>query len=157
MPKPEILIVDDDPSICSILRKILTNRGYAVTDVFNGRDGIDAFSKTDFDLVLLDLMLPDMDGIEVAREMMSENGKVPIILISAHGTIPKAVEATKQGVYDFFEKPFERERLLITIRNALSLGQTQQDLDKQQDPAEPGAANDRRILEQPPRGADEQP
>ncbi len=86
------------------------------------------FSENEFDLVLLDLQLPDKNGIDVAREMIAQNPLVPIVLMSAYGTIPRAVEATRMGVYDFLEKPLDRDRILVTVRNALVHGQLQQEL-----------------------------
>ncbi|MCK5147323.1 sigma-54-dependent Fis family transcriptional regulator [bacterium] len=124
MRSSRILIVDDDLSILQILKKILINEGYDVESEMTGKAGVEQFRKIDYDLVLLDIRLPDMmpdkDGIDVARTFLNEKPGIPIILITAHGSVDQAVSATKFGIYDFIEKPFERERLLLNIRNALS-------------------------------------
>ena len=126
--KYTILIVDDDPSICQILTKILTNQGYRTITAVTCSEVRSILKKEHIDLILLDLMLPDGDGIDLAKEIIQKNSQLPIILISAHGTIERAVEATKIGVYDFLEKPFDRNRLLITIRNALTWSKAQEEL-----------------------------
>lgn len=133
MSSNTILIVDDDQSICSILNKILSSEGYNVLEANTAHQSLKIFSEIEVDLVLLDLLLPDADGIELAQQMLSSKGQIPIILITAHGDIPKAVEATKKGVYDFFEKPFDRHRLLVTIRNALSWEQARKELFRQKE------------------------
>lgn len=128
MHNARILIVDDEPSICDIMSKILLREGYQTQQAYSGSKAVSLFAEQAFDLVLLDLALPDMDGLEVARQMLAQNSMIPIVLVSARGTIPKAVEATKIGVYDFLEKPPERDRILLTVRNALAKGQLEQQL-----------------------------
>ena len=128
MNAPHILIVDDDQEICKILAKILQRQQFQTQTAFTGQEGLSAFNKLDYDAVLLDMRLPDADGIDIAREMLAQKPQVPIVLITAHGTISKAVQATKNGIYDFIEKPFERDRILLTLRNALAFGQTQKQL-----------------------------
>lgn len=127
-PKCSILIIDDDVSICQILRRILENENYQVKEAHSGNEALSLFLENEFDLVLLDLQMPDKNGIDVAREMIAQNPLVPIVLMSAYGTISRAVEATKMGVYDFLEKPLDRDRILVTVRNALAHGQMQQEL-----------------------------
>jgi two-component system nitrogen regulation response regulator NtrX len=124
----KILLVDDDISICQIVRRILEDKNYKVTEVHSGKEALSLFSDDEIDLVLLDLQLPDQSGIEVATAMIAHNPLIPIVLISAYGTISKAVEATKLGVFDFLEKPLERDRILVTVRNALAQGQLKKDL-----------------------------
>ncbi|MDZ7262293.1 MAG: sigma-54 dependent transcriptional regulator, partial [candidate division KSB1 bacterium] len=126
---PQILIVDDDLSICQILGKILTGQGYQVMEAHSGNEALQLFAENEIDLVLLDLAMPDVNGIEVATKMIAQNPLVPIVLITAYGTISKAVEATKLGVYDFLEKPPDRDRIIVTVRNALAHGQLQQKLE----------------------------
>ncbi len=123
-----ILVTDDDVSICHILRKILESENYQVMEAHSGAEALDLFWKNESDLVLLDLQMPDTTGIDVAKEMIAQNPLVPIVLMSAFGTISRAVEATKMGVYDFLEKPLDRDRILVTVRNALAHGQLQQEL-----------------------------
>ncbi len=128
MQKENILIIDDDLSICEILTKVLKAAGYGTAYAVTGTEGLKSFQEGHFDLVLLDLSLPDTDGFEVAKQLLEENAQTPIILLSAYGTIEKAVQATKIGVYDFLEKPLDRDRLLVTVRNALAHGRLQQEL-----------------------------
>ncbi len=128
MPDQTIFIVDDDPSVNKILGKILRGEGYDVLTASTGKEALEIFSDHSMDLILMDMMLPDADGIELARRILAERGDIPIILITAHGNVPKAVEATKSGLYDFLEKPFNRDRMMITIRNALSWGESQREL-----------------------------
>ncbi|NOY78385.1 MAG: sigma-54-dependent Fis family transcriptional regulator [Calditrichaeota bacterium] len=128
MPTQTIFIVDDDPSVNKILSKILKGEGYEVLDASTGKEALEISQNNSIDLILMDMMLPDADGIELARRILSERADLPIILITAHGNVPKAVEATKSGLYDFLEKPFDRDRMMITIRNALSWGNSQREL-----------------------------
>jgi len=127
-PNCSILITDDDVSICQILRRILESENYQVKEAHSGNEALSLFGENEIDLVLLDLQMPDKSGIEVATEIIAQNPLVPIVLMSAFGTISKAVEATKMGVYDFLEKPLDRDRILVTVRNALAHGQLQQEL-----------------------------
>jgi two-component system, NtrC family, nitrogen regulation response regulator NtrX len=114
-----VLIVDDDTSICQILHKILLGEGYRILEAYNGKEALHLFHIHSIDVVLQDLSMPDMNGIEVAALMIAKKPSIPVILISAYGTIAKAVEATKAGIYDFLEKPLDRDRILITVRNAV--------------------------------------
>jgi len=116
----KILIIDDDQSICQTYKRILDRYGYYTIDANSGKHGLQLFAADNFDLVLLDLQLPDSDGLELAKSMTAEKPGVPIVVISAHGNVQKAVAAAKLGAYDFLEKPLDRERLLICIRNALA-------------------------------------
>ena len=128
MIQPNILVVDDDLSICQILCKILQREHYQVLEAHSVRSARQLFETNQVDAVLLDMMLPDGDGIELAKEMLLSNPEIPIVLISAHGTISKAVEATKRGIYDFVEKPFEKEQILLRLRNALAYGESRNEL-----------------------------
>ncbi|MBN1153972.1 sigma-54-dependent Fis family transcriptional regulator [candidate division KSB1 bacterium] len=123
-----ILVIDDEISICQILSKILEGEGYRVLSTTSGNEGLRLYQENDIDVVLLDLNLPDATGIDVAASMIDINRMIPIILISAFGSINKAVEAVKLGVYDFLEKPLTRDRILVTLRNALAMGQLEQEL-----------------------------
>ncbi len=127
-PNCSILITDDDVSICQVLRKILEAENYEIKEAHSGNEALSLFGENEIDLVLLDFQLPDTTGIDVAKEMIAQNPLVPIVLMSAFGTISRAVEATKMGVYDFLEKPLDRDRILVTVRNALAHGQLQQEL-----------------------------
>jgi len=118
----KILIVDDERAIRNTLREILEYEDYQVEDVDNGIDGLDLIKKTDFDLVLCDIKMNKMDGMEVLAEGLAIKPDLPFIMISGHGTIETAVEASKKGAYDFISKPPDLNRLLITVRNALERG-----------------------------------
>lgn len=135
MPAFNILVVDDDPGVRRILVKILTRVGYNVFEAETGGGALAVSSSEAIDLVLLDFLLPDMDGIQVAQKMLSTNPCVPIILLTGHGTISRAVEATKLGVYDFLEKPPDRDHILISVRNALAHGTLEKKLVKYQQEA----------------------
>jgi DNA-binding NtrC family response regulator len=117
-----ILIVDDERAIRNTLREILEYEDYEVEDVDNGIDGLALIQKQNFDLVLCDIKMNKMDGMEVLSEGLAIKPDLPFIMISGHGTIETAVEASKKGAYDFISKPPDLNRLLITVRNALERG-----------------------------------
>ena len=114
-----ILIVDDEQSIRTTLSNILQDEGHSVTTCESGEEGLAAFARDDFDLVILDLWLPGIDGLTVLERIHSA-GAVPVIVISGHGNVDTAVRATKLGAYDFLEKPLSLERVLLTISHALA-------------------------------------
>lgn len=114
-----ILVVDDEKKICSILGEILKDKGYVVKVANNGKDAQEVIDADNIDLVLLDLKLPDIDGISLLKRFKRVKPNISIVMISAFGTISKAVEATKLGADDFIEKPLETTRVLTTIKNAL--------------------------------------
>ena len=114
-----ILIIDDEKSIRNVLKDILQHEGYQVEEAPDGEQGIKLFSSKSFDLVLCDIKMPKIDGMDVLQQIMELNPEVPVIMISGHGTIETAVEAVKKGAFDFISKPPDLNRLLITIRNAL--------------------------------------
>jgi len=117
-----ILVVDDEPGIIAMLSGLLKDEGYAVVTADSGREALNQVKQTRVDLVMLDLRLPDLDGLEVLKRIRSDDVNLPVIMMSAHGTIPTAVEATKLGAYDFIEKPFDSvvERLLLVVEHALN-------------------------------------
>src|ERR1700730_13213189 len=118
----KILIIDDERSIRSTLREILEYEDYVVEDIDNGIDGLELIKKKDFDLVLCDIKMNRMDGMEVLTEGLAYKPDLPFIMISGHGTVETAVEASKKGAFDFISKPPDLNRLLITVRNALDRG-----------------------------------
>ena len=118
----KILIIDDERAIRNTLREILEYEDYTVEDVDNGIDGLQLISKNDFDLVLCDIKMNRMDGMEVLTEGLAIRPDLPFIMISGHGTVETAVEASKKGAFDFISKPPDLNRLLITVRNALDRG-----------------------------------
>ncbi len=115
----KILIVDDEKSIRESLRMILEYEGYEPLFAGDGKKTIQTVEEEPLDLVLLDIKMPGMDGIEVLQTIREMDADLPVIMISGHGTIETAVEATKKGAYDFLEKPLDRDKVLVTIRNAL--------------------------------------
>jgi len=119
-PKATILITDDEKSIRNTLREILEFENYKIMEAENGKKAIETIKKGQIDLVILDIKMQGMDGIEVLEMIKKIEPGLPVIMISGHGTIKIAVEATKLGAYDFLEKPPDLNRLLISIRNGLS-------------------------------------
>jgi two-component system nitrogen regulation response regulator NtrX len=117
--KPRILVVDDEAAIRDSLRMILEYEGYEVLAAATGEDGIGQAEREAPDLVFLDVKMPGMDGLEVLQRLRHLVEVTPIVVISGHGTVSTAVEATKLGAFDFIEKPLERERVLVTVRNAV--------------------------------------
>lgn len=114
-----ILIIDDERPIRSTLREILEYEKYKVSDAENGEEGLKLIEKKKFDLVLCDIKMPKMDGIEVLEKVMEKQSDLPVVMISGHGNIETAVEAIKMGAFDFIAKPLDLNRLLVTVRNAL--------------------------------------
>ncbi len=117
--KPQILITDDEKSIRNILRDILEYESYDVHEAESGSDALEIVSNQPIDLVILDIKMKGMDGIETLDKIKELEPELPVIMISGHGTIKIAVDAAKKGAYDFLEKPPDLNRLLITVRNAL--------------------------------------
>jgi len=115
----KILVVDDEKSIRSTLREILEFEKYTVDEAKDGEEALEKITKEDYDLVLCDIKMPKMDGIEVLQKSKELGKDTQFIMISAHGNIETAVEATKKGAFDFIQKPPDLNRLLITLRNAL--------------------------------------
>ena len=113
-----ILIIDDERAIRNALREILEYENYLVDDAEDGPSGIELVSKENYDVILCDIKMPKMDGIEVL-ESIQKTTDAPVVMISGHGTIETAVEAIRKGAYDFIAKPLDLNRLLITLRNAM--------------------------------------
>ncbi len=113
-----ILIIDDEKSIRNTLKDILEYEKYTVDLAADGKEGIDKFQKNNFDVVLCDIKMPQMDGVEVLEKIVQITNDVPVIMISGHGNIETAVNALKKGAYDFLEKPLDLNRVLVSIRNA---------------------------------------
>jgi DNA-binding NtrC family response regulator len=114
-----ILVIDDEKSIRNTLKEIFEYENHKVVLAENGPGGIELFEKDDFDVVLCDIKMPEMDGIEVLERIIEKSPDIPVIMISGHGNIDTAVEAIKKGAYDFIEKPLDLNRLLVTVRNAM--------------------------------------
>jgi DNA-binding NtrC family response regulator len=114
-----ILVIDDEEIIREALETLLAGEGYRVSTAATGQEGIDAAGSGLFDAVLLDLMLPDKNGIEVLEEIRRVDDELPVIMVTAYGTIEGAVAATKQGAFYYFTKPFKNDEVLAVLRNAI--------------------------------------
>ncbi|MFH1887619.1 MAG: sigma-54 dependent transcriptional regulator [Pseudomonadota bacterium] len=117
---PSVLIVDDEPSILQTLGGILSDEGFEITTAENGYEALKRLSEVSPDIVLLDIWMPGLDGLETLDEIRKEHPFVPVILITGHGTIETAVQATKAGAFDFIEKPLSVDKVVVTINNALN-------------------------------------
>jgi DNA-binding NtrC family response regulator len=115
-----ILITDDERAIRNTLKEILEFEGYKISLANSGREALDSVQKHEIDLIFLDIKMKGMDGLETLKEIRKLGFTMPVIMISGHGTIEIAVEATKHGAFDFLEKPPDLNRLLLVTRNALS-------------------------------------
>jgi two-component system nitrogen regulation response regulator NtrX len=119
MIEDKILIIDDEKGIRSSLKGILEDEGYRITTADTGEDCLRLLERQNFDLILLDIWLPEMDGIEVLKKIKTMDENPQVVMISGHGTVETAVKATKLGAYDFLEKPLSLEKVVLTVKNAL--------------------------------------
>lgn len=113
-----VLIIDDEQEICSSISMILEYEGYAVDSTTSAIDGLRKFNEQDFSVVLLDIQMPEMNGFEVLKKIKDAKPSTSVIIISAHGSVENAIKATRLGAFDFLEKPIDRDKLLISVRNA---------------------------------------
>src|SRR5262247_771721 len=118
--KAKVLIIDDEEAIRSSLKMIFEYEGYDCLLAANGAAGLKMAEKEAPDLVFLDIKMPQMDGMEVLKRLKTGDVGPPVVILSGHGTVKTAVEATKLGAFDFIEKPPETERILLVARNALA-------------------------------------
>src|SRR6202171_105645 len=116
---PNILIVDDEAGIRDSLAGVLSDEGYTVSSVASGEACLETVQKGAFDVVLLDIWLPGIDGLETLERIRQLDNPPEVIMISGHGTIETAVRATKLGAYDFLEKPLSLDKTLILVKNAV--------------------------------------
>lgn len=117
---PTILIVDDEPSILQSLSGLLADEGFEVITASNGYEALKIIETEAPDLVLLDIWMPGMDGIETLKEIKRDNSFIQVVIITGHGTIETAVKATKMGAFDFIEKPLSIDKVIVAINNALN-------------------------------------
>ena len=117
--KSRILVIDDEAEIRRSVRMILEYEGYEVSEASSGPEGLAMAERGAPDLVFLDIKMSGMDGLDALQRIKASNETLPVVIISGHGTVSTAVEATKAGAFDFIEKPLASERVLVTIRNAL--------------------------------------
>ena len=122
MPKARILVIDDEAEIRRSVKMILEYEGYDVQEAASGPEGVALAEREPPDLIFLDIKMGGMDGLEALTKIKQANESLPVVIISGHGTVSTAVEATKLGAFDFIEKPLASERVLVTIRNALDQG-----------------------------------
>src|SRR5438132_14078208 len=123
---PRILIVDDEPGIRQSLKGVFEDEGFQTEAVSSGEECLKKLEQAAYDLVLLDIWLPGIDGIETLRRLREISPATRVIMISGHATIATAVTATKLGAYDFIEKPLSLDHTLLTARNALSYSRLEQ-------------------------------
>jgi two-component system nitrogen regulation response regulator NtrX len=114
-----VLVIDDETAIREAIRMTLEYEGYRVDEARGGQDGLDKATKTAYDAILLDIKMPVLDGMEVLENLKEQRVQAPVIMVSGHGDISTAVDCTKRGAYDFLEKPLNRDKLLLTVRNAV--------------------------------------
>ena len=114
-----VLVVDDEKSIRESLRMILEYEGYRVDEAAGGQQALARVAEGAPDAVILDIKMPEMDGLQVLTAFRERGYEMPVLMISGHGDVTTAVEATRRGAYDFFEKPLQRERVLLSLRNAI--------------------------------------
>jgi two-component system, NtrC family, nitrogen regulation response regulator NtrX len=115
----KILVIDDERSIRTTLQEVLQYEGHEVDAASGGPEGLEMIGKKKYEIVLCDIKMPEMDGLEVLEKIFQNGTDVQVIMISGHGNVENAVQAIKLGAYDFIQKPLDLNRLLITVRNAL--------------------------------------
>ena len=114
----KILIVDDEAAIRSALKEVLEYEGFAISEATDGESALKMVLKESFDLIFCDIKMPKLDGLDFLSELKKEEIRVPVVMITGHGTIETAVEAIKRGAYDFIQKPLDLNRVLVSTRNA---------------------------------------
>lgn len=126
----KILVIDDERPIRSTLKEILEFEKFKVETAEDGKEGLAKIETGNFDLILCDIKMPKMDGMEVLEAMNEKGIETPVVMISGHGNVETAVEAIKKGAYDFIEKPLDLNRTLVTLRNALDKKEIVQEVKK---------------------------
>lgn len=122
-----VLLIDDDVNLCTVLRHQLTKQEYVVETAYSGREGLRLFSESEFDIVITDIQMGDMNGIEVLKQIRRENERVVVIIITAYGSVDNAVEACRLGADDYLTKPFGQEQLRFVLEKALRFRQLQEE------------------------------
>ncbi len=125
--KPKILIIDDEPRMCQSLNELLASQSYELNTANSAKEAVEFLSNNSFDLVLLDLYLPDMNGYHVMDHISQQGLGVLVIVLTGYASEKSAIEALRRGAYDYLKKPFEPEKLLITVKNALNQKKIQRD------------------------------
>ncbi len=122
-----ILVVDDEESICQSLKGILSDEGYEVVTVQSGEECLDIIGEELPNLVLLDIWLPGIDGIETLKQIKAKHPQIQVIMISGHGTVESAVTTTKLGAFDFVEKPLSLDKIVLTVNHALDIARLEEE------------------------------
>jgi PAS domain S-box-containing protein len=130
MSRIPVLYIEDEPDQRSEFQKRLRSRGFKVTSVTSGKEGIETFKANPYEVILCDLNMPDINGLQVLTEVKKINAAVPVIILTGHGSIDQAVQAIQEGAHDFLLKPLEINRIVTTIHKALEKVQLQQDLQR---------------------------
>lgn len=123
MKKPKILLVEDSPTLAMVYQEYLSDEDMSVCHAEDGASALKALAETTFSLILLDLNLPDMYGLDILKAMQEQGIETQVVIITAHGSVDIAVDAMRYGVFDFITKPFDAQRLLVTVGNALKQAQ----------------------------------
>ena len=118
--KPLVLIVDDEPNVRRVLGTLLEQAGFAATRAASGDQALDLVRSLDPDLVITDLKMPGMDGLELLRRLRASFPEIPVVMLTAHGTVANAVEAMKRGAHDFLTKPFDKQEVVDLVGKALA-------------------------------------
>src|SRR6478609_527383 len=137
--KKQVLIVDDEPNLRKILAAQLSRDGYDVLTAEDGEQGLATLREHHIDLVITDLKMPKVDGMQLMREALREEPELPIVMITAHGTVDTAVEALKLGAFDYLTKPFDKDEVRQVVAKALKTRQLA-DEEAQPEPAGTGGA-----------------
>ena len=111
-----ILIVDDEKNYLRVLSAVLEEEGYEVLTALSGREALEIQETSDLDLILTDMKMPGMDGIKLLEHIKAKDPDLPVIMMTAHGTVDKAVEAMQKGAYSYILKPFDNERLILYVK-----------------------------------------
>jgi len=125
----KILVVDDEPTNIDIVVQELTDKGYAIETATDGRAGLRKAEASRPDLILLDYMMPTMNGLEVLKELRKRGNHTPVVMITAYGSVERAVEAIKEGAYDFITRPFELDHVLFVVKKALEQERLQREVE----------------------------
>ena len=134
--RASVLIVDDEAAIRDSLRMVLEFEGYRVDEAASGAQALVRVADRLPDAVVLDIKMPEMDGLELLKRLRERGYDMPVLMISGHADVATAVEATRRGAYDFFEKPLQRERVLLALRNATEAFRLQTEVRRDGRPAE---------------------
>lgn len=123
-PKASVLVIEDDPGVAGSLKKELDAEGYAAAVALRGDDGLAAAKQEPFDVVITDLKMPGLSGLDLVGQLHAAKPKLPIILMTAYGTTEAAIEATRLGAYEYLLKPFEMTELLALVAKAVACGES---------------------------------